>query len=102
TEQHFASPDTPAALIAFYRRRLGDKRMRRWGKDSVSWDVPVASSNPEIQQWKSVQIAPFNAITDGLLEGVDSRCRVQPRFWAFGEVTLIESGGPAHPRALIR
>jgi hypothetical protein len=80
----FASPDSAASLIAFYRRQLGEKGMTRNGGDAVTWVLPRATGNPGIESYKGLTIRPY----DVARERAAASCLVSPPIAALAVVTI--------------
>jgi hypothetical protein len=80
----FASADSPAALIAYYRHRLGDKGMTRNSSESVTWQLPRATGNAGVGSRKSLTIRPY----DLARERASSSCLAAPPIAARAVVTI--------------
>jgi hypothetical protein len=85
-ESRFASPDSAAALIAYYQRRLGEKGMTQAGGDTVTWVLKRATGHRGIERRVALTIGPYN-IT---LEGWSPGCQIAPPTAARAVVTLGE------------
>jgi hypothetical protein len=82
----FASPDSAAALIAYYRRLLGEKGMTPDGPDSVTWVLPRATGNPGVESSKALTIQPYDLARERSI----SSCLVAPSIAARAVVTISE------------
>jgi hypothetical protein len=80
----FASADSPAALIAYYRHRLGEKGMTRNGGDSATWQLPRATGNAGVGSRRSLTIRPYDAAR----ERARSSCLAAPSIAARAVVTI--------------
>jgi hypothetical protein len=85
-ECRFASPDSAAALIAYYRHRLGEKGMTQAGGDTVTWVLPRATGHRGIESRRALTIGPY----DITLEGRSSSCQIAPPTAARAVVSIGE------------
>ncbi|HYL05833.1 MAG TPA: hypothetical protein VE075_07320 [Thermoanaerobaculia bacterium] len=80
----FASADSAAALIAYYRHRLGEKGMTWNGGDTAAWVLPRATGNPGVGSRRGLTIRPY----DYARERASSSCLAAPPIAARAVVTI--------------